>query len=340
MNASLPMITVLMPVYNGERHLAEAIDSILAQNYRDFEFIIINDGSTDGSESIILSYSDPRIRYVKNETNIRLIATLNKGLDLARGKYIARMDADDISLPKRFSEQLAFLEQNPDVGVVGTWFNSFGSVDSIVKYPTNDSDIKYMALYQCPFCHPSVMLRASTIRDNALRYSMDYPHAEDYEFWLQMARVSKLSNLPKVLFKYRIHQESISKKEATTQHNLSLDIRRMFFLEVGVKATDEELDLLRKMCYRCNDLRLSELKVVGRMLRSLIDANQRSRYMDQQHLANVLGNAWFNLCTNHAHLGSEVRTIYSSFNIVCNEKPQLVAMAKFYAKTVLKPFSK
>ena len=340
MNASSPMITVLMPVYNAEQHLAEAIDSILAQDYRDFEFIIINDGSTDGSESIILGYSDPRITYVKNEQNLRLISTLNKGLELARGKYIARMDADDISLPNRFSEQLAFLEQHPNVGVVGTWFHSFGSVDSIVKYPTSDSEIKYMALYQCPFCHPSVVLRASTIRDNALKYSMDYPHAEDYEFWLQMARVSKLANLNQVLFKYRIHQESISKKEATTQHSLSLDIRRKFFLEVGVKATDEELDLFRKMCYQCNDLQLGELKVVGQILCSLSDANKGSGYMNQQHLANVLGNAWFNLCTNHAHLGSEVRTVYNSFNIVRNEKPKLVSMAKFYVKTVLKPLSK
>ena len=109
---SKPLVSVLMAVYNGEKYLLEAIESILNQTYTNFEFLIINDGSTDSTEEIILSYSDQRIRYIKNEQNLKLIASLNKGLDLAKGKYIARMDADDISLPDRLEKQVNFLERN------------------------------------------------------------------------------------------------------------------------------------------------------------------------------------------------------------------------------------
>ena len=119
-------VTVLMPVYNGEMYLREAIDSILHQTFTDFEFLIINDGSTDNSETIILSYDDSRIRYEKNDSNLKLIATLNKGIELAKGKYIVRMDADDISIPDRIEKQVAFLEKNPDVGICGSWFTAFG----------------------------------------------------------------------------------------------------------------------------------------------------------------------------------------------------------------------
>ena len=121
MYSSQPVISVILPVYNAERFLREAIDSVLKQTFVDFEFIILNDGSTDKTEDIILSYKDPRIRYVKNEKNLKLIKTLNKGVDMARGKYIARMDADDISLPERFEKEVAYLEAHPDVAVVSCY---------------------------------------------------------------------------------------------------------------------------------------------------------------------------------------------------------------------------
>ena len=126
-----PKVTVLMPVYNGEKYLKEAITSILLQTFDDFEFLIINDGSSDASVDIIQSFRDPRIRLVHNDTNIGLIATLNKGLKLAHGKYVARMDQDDISLPRRLEKQTYFMDNNPDVGVCGTWIKLFMGLDYI-----------------------------------------------------------------------------------------------------------------------------------------------------------------------------------------------------------------
>ena len=132
-----PLISVILPAYNAERFLEEAIDSILAQTYKNFELIVLNDGSTDRTEEIILSYNDPRIRYIKNESNLKLIKTLNKGIALARGKYIARMDADDISLPTRFEKEIEFMEIHPDIGVCSSKvIHLFSNRKTIFSYRT------------------------------------------------------------------------------------------------------------------------------------------------------------------------------------------------------------
>lgn len=325
-----------MPVYNAQKHLRAAIESILDQDFHDFEFLIINDGSSDDSENIILSYEDSRIRYVKNHTNLRLIATLNKGFDLAKGRYIARMDADDISLPNRFTEQVKFMDSNPDVVVCGTWFQSMGDSNSVVKYPNDDTGIKLMALYQCPFCHPTVMLRTATLRNNNLKYSSEFPHAEDYEFWLRLSQVGELTNLNQVLFKYRQHAESISRVESETQIRLSLDIRKSFFEAVGWKASDQELDLFRKANYRHHNLGTDELRVIKGTISGLLDANAKSAFMNQDRMTSILHNLWFNLCNNHAWHGMRTFRIYRELRMNGSENISPTSMLKFLVKCALK----
>ena len=157
---AFPLVTVLMPVYNAAPYLREAIDSILNQTYSDFEFLIINDGSTDETESIINSYNDPRIVYLKNETNIKLISTLNKGIELAKGKYIVRMDGDDISLPTRIELQVQFMENNESVGLGGTFIRSFGgAIEGKVGYSTTHEEIKFKLLFDTHFPHPTAIIR-------------------------------------------------------------------------------------------------------------------------------------------------------------------------------------
>ncbi|MFT5919102.1 MAG: glycosyltransferase involved in cell wall biosynthesis, partial [Granulosicoccus sp.] len=144
----IPLVTVLLPVYNAEKFLEQAIRSVLDQTFTEFEFLIINDGSTDRSEEIIVSFNDSRIRYIKNETNLKLIKTLNKGIEFASGKYIARMDADDISLPTRFEQQVALLEKQPEIGVCGTnciIFTTKGE-ESPSQYASDNDEIKFNML--------------------------------------------------------------------------------------------------------------------------------------------------------------------------------------------------
>jgi glycosyltransferase involved in cell wall biosynthesis len=203
-----------MPVYNGEKYLSEAIDSILYQTYTDFEFIILNDGSTDNTEEIILSYDDPRIVYVKNEENLQIVETLNKGIALAKGKYIARMDADDISLPERFEKQLDILENHLSVQVIFSIVElvnengvTIGSWKDDVDCHTQESMYSFLPRKNC-FSHPSVMIR----KDVAKNYLyINSKNSEDYNLWLRMMSDGIVFyKIAKPLLKYRIHQDSIT----------------------------------------------------------------------------------------------------------------------------------
>ena len=169
MKKESPTISVVMPVYNGEKYLVEAIDSILNQTFKNFEFIIINDGSTDDTEKIILSYKEQRIIYVKNEVNLKLIKTLNKGIDIAQGKYIARMDADDISMPNRFELQIDTFEKNIGIDIVCSKYllleqngNSFRKNKTFTL--VNSEAIKYTSIFQTMVGHPTVMIKAELLK--------------------------------------------------------------------------------------------------------------------------------------------------------------------------------
>ena len=215
----MPKISVIMPVYNEpEIYLRAAINSILKQTFADFEFIIIDDCSGPEIASIIHSYTDNRIRYYRNNENLKIIKTLNRGLELAQGEYVARMDADDISMFKRFEHQVKFLDNNPEIGLVGTFGYSFPGRVNLCP-PTAPSDIEVFLNY-CANCiiHPSVMFRKSTIDENNLKYSENFLHVEDYKLWLDFCKVSKLSNIQEPLVLHRLHKNSISSKNDIEQY--------------------------------------------------------------------------------------------------------------------------
>ena len=213
-----PYVTVLMPVYNGEKYLKEAVDSILNQTFEDFEFLIIDDGSTDRSLEILKSYKDPRIRIFQNEKNIGLIKSLNKGLKLTQGKYIARMDADDISLPERLEKQITFMDVSPKIGVCGTWLQTFGEIKkTVVKSPLNHEDICARMFCDNSIWHPTVIFRKDIIDRYHLFYDENVQGCEDYKLWVEMAKVTILANLPEVLLLYRIHGFQVTKLGSNSQ---------------------------------------------------------------------------------------------------------------------------
>lgn len=237
-NIKIPKISVIMPVYNGEKYLKEAIDSILKQTFSDFELLLINDGSTDSTEAIIKSYDDVRMIYIKNEKNLGLIKTLNKGLDLAKGEFIARMDQDDIALPTRFEKQINIFHKNPDIGVCGTWFTCFGEgiKEKTLQHPVNSESIKINLLGRSSLGHPTVMLRKSAMEN--LRYDENYQSAEDYEFWVSLSRVTRLYNIPESLLKYRVHQTNISVVENSLQSQTAKKIIGDQLLYLGIENSD------------------------------------------------------------------------------------------------------
>ena len=209
-----------MSVYNGERFLAGAIQSILSQTYRNIEFIIVNDGSTDRSRDIILGYQqdDARIKLLDNETNGGLIYSLNKGLAASSGKYIARMDADDLSLPTRLAKQVHYMEQNPDVGALGVRTYE-GPLSRIINatYTPGKTKCKYALLFYNCIGHPGVMLRKATLEKHQLNYSSDYLYAEDFKLWTEIAKVANIDLLPDPLLFYRPHAGQVSKTHLSKQ---------------------------------------------------------------------------------------------------------------------------
>lgn len=200
-----PTISVIMSVYNAEKYLRESIESILNQTFKDFEFIIIDDGSTDRSKEIILSFKDPRIKLVSRE-NRGLTKSLNEAIKQSVGKYIARMDADDISEKDRFEKQINFLETNPDIYLCGTWARSIdesGAILGELKYPPQTSDeIKKYLIRHNPFIHSTVMFKKGLV-DKVGFYDEKFLHVEDYELWTRVVPKFKTANMPEFLLRYR-----------------------------------------------------------------------------------------------------------------------------------------
>ncbi|MGI9211023.1 MAG: glycosyltransferase family 2 protein [Methylococcaceae bacterium] len=214
----MPKVTVVMPVYNGARYLAAAIQSILDQTWSDFELLIIEDGSTDQSPALIASFTDSRIRVLANGRNLGLVASLNVGLSQARGEYIARMDGDDVSFPHRLEKQVAYLDQHPDTGLCGTWFERHR--DGVLEWgrpATEDADIRFSLLFKTTFLHSSVMLRRSVLVQHNLVYEYEYPYAEDYALWIRLSQYTQLANIPEFLVAYRYHPDNCSSRNRQTQ---------------------------------------------------------------------------------------------------------------------------
>lgn len=220
-------ISVIMPVFNAERYLKAAIDSVNNQTLQDFEFIIINDGSTDSSEEIILSYNLPNLRYVKNDQNSGFAYSLNKGIEIAKGNYLARMDADDICSSDRFITQWRFLEQNQKYGMCCSDVSTIDEKDKIIQanlFGNVTCPLEWEMLWMNPVAHPSVMIRKSTLQDNNLSYDAMLFPAEDYGLWCNFILKAPIKRLSEVLLNYRILDTSMfhsSQTEALEKARLS-----------------------------------------------------------------------------------------------------------------------
>lgn len=227
-----PLISVVMAVHNGEQFIGEAIDSILAQTFKDFEFIIIDDGSTDSTSSLLAKYEkhDSRIRIKRFDKNFGLTICLNTGLQLAQGKYIARMDADDISIPHRLEEQAKYLDEHPEIVVLGTAFTLVDESGNHLKdYIFSDIPevLKWNLLFLNPISHPSAMMRSSTIRDLDA-YNPELIRAQDYDLWWRVSLIGKLGNLKEIHLLLRQHEKRVTNKYQDQQLDSARGIRKKY----------------------------------------------------------------------------------------------------------------
>ena len=205
-----PKVSVIMSVYNGEKYLREAVDSILNQTFKDFEFIIINDGSTDKTSEILENYNDPRIVIINNQENIGLTKSLNKGLKIAKGEYIARMDADDVSLPERLEKMVNFLNKNNDIGLLGSSFiivDEKGRELKTYRFVTGNNEIKKKLLSGNYF--GSEMFRSACLEKVGF-YREEFRYAQDYDLCLRIAEFWDVANIAEPLYNLRVNLQSIS----------------------------------------------------------------------------------------------------------------------------------
>lgn len=210
--------------------MRQAIESILAQTFQDFEFLILDDCPSSPVENIVQTYSDKRIQYFKNEKNLGISPSRNKLIDLSKGKYLAIMDHDDVALPERFEKEVKFLDANPDVGVVGTWYKNFDKNKIKKKFATNEKIERHLMFY-CAVLHTSAMVRKSVLLQNNIRYEAEFTPAEDYALFCRLIGKTKFANIAEVLQKYRLHKGNTSKSMADEMQSATQKIYRFVHKE-------------------------------------------------------------------------------------------------------------
>lgn len=245
-----PGISVVMSVLNGADTLEAAVGSVLAQTFGAFEFIIIDDGSTDATPAILDAFDDPRILRIRHETPWGLTRSLNQGLDRARGAFVARMDADDLCHSDRFEKQAAFLRANPGAAVCGSWARLWidGPTDFIARKFTDPAAVGAQLLFDTPIAHPSAMIRRSVLEAHDLRYDPEFTYAQDYDLWERIARIGELANLPEALLTYRwLGEDQISRGKAEQQRAFARRVRERAVTRAFPGIAREELDFHHAM---------------------------------------------------------------------------------------------
>ena len=310
-------ISVIMPAYNAEKYIGEAIESILNQTYKNFEFIIINDGSTDRTEDIILSYDDPRIVYLKNKENSGIVVSLNNGLKHAKGQYIARMDADDISLPTRFEKQLKYMENNQHISVLGTGLILFGENVQENKrvFTTDYKKSKAELLFAPCVAHPTVMIRKEVLDKNNICYENQYLGMEDFAMWCKIATVSEITSLYECLHYYRIHPQQITQNinTETRKRLFNLLDERMRFIKLNLEYNEKEIF----MFYCLNEIEqfdVEKIKSFINILKKVVENNKKYCFFDDAKLRNVIELAII-YCINNSKINqNEKKIVYRYAN--------------------------
>lgn len=294
-NIKQPSITVVMPVYNTERYLRQSINSILSQTFGDFEYIIIDDCSTDDSLDIINSYPDIRIKVVKNQKHLGVSASANKGFILARGKYIVRMDADDISLPERLFQQYEYMEKHSKVDLCGSRVRIIGS-HRTWKYPSEHEKIKCRLLFNSSFAQPSLIFRKSTFVKNNLYYNNNFIRGEDYELWVRSIDKLKCSNMCEVLLLYRMTQKKKQKYFTKNGQKWPIESRIKMLRNLGIATENKVINIHQQLSLKIPPRKKEDIQEVANHIRNILNVNKKNKYFKEKLLKLELRFQWLQYC--------------------------------------------
>lgn len=284
----MPKVSVIMPVYNAEKYIGEAIESILDQTYTDFEFIIIDDGSSDGTVAAVKGYDDRRIRFYQNEHNMGVAATLNRGLDLATGEYIARMDSDDISLPERFEKQVRFMDEHSEVAVLGAGIELFFAQHGERIFSQKPEELKVDLLFGNCFAHPAVMMRAAYFGGSGFRYDNRFNKMEDFDLWDRVSQHYAIASLPEVLLKYRIHPNQVTQKLSEENIKQTKALKERQLQRFGIASEKQSASLYIDYCTGKFEKTENNIKKLSDFFRLMEEKNRTMGLYDEIMLENYL----------------------------------------------------
>lgn len=271
-----PLISVVMSTYNEEAYIEEALNSILNQTIQDFELIIYDDCSTDGTVGKLRSFQDARIRLICNETNCGLTQNLNKGLRIARGRFIARMDGDDRSEPTRFEKQIQFMEAHPEVYLISCHARNFGESDLVNRIKGDSDALQCRMLIRPVFAHPGFMMRRELIEEG-FWYDESFRTAQDYEFAVRVAKEHEIGMVPEILLHYRVHKKQISNTANGNQITNADRVRQMQLQELQISLSEEERRIYDDWAYERRPDGPEELLAASKLLQKLVRANETAR---------------------------------------------------------------
>ncbi len=294
-----PILSIIIPTYNAEKFISQAIQSILDQTYNNFELIIINDASTDNTKSIIETFDDSRIKYFENEKNEGIVFSRNKGLKLARGEYIGMLDADDIVYPEKFKLQIDFLEKNKDFGMVGSWARF---IDENGKYLTGSWKLK-----ASPKMIPSIMLFKNYFLQSAVLYRREcigsfsfkegFEIGEDYLIWYEILKKWKAWNLQQYLLDYRVHEKSITQNNIEFKREKEKEVFKIILSNLKIKPSDEESEL-HILIREGNAIRDTKtLLSIEKWLLKIIAQNRLLKIYDTTILERIVFERWLKVCS-------------------------------------------
>lgn len=296
----MPIVSVVMPVYNGKKYLGQALDSILRQSFDDFELIVINDGSTDDSGEILSAYArkDGRIVVIE-QPNLGIVSALNQGIELARGKYIARMDADDIAMPDRFAAQFAFMQINKNVVVCGTNYVRFGNSSGEIRTAESDDACRCILTIESCFAHPTVMMRSEIIKAHGLKYRAESEFSEDYRLWSELSEFGEFRNIQRPLLNYRVHGGQTSEMRMNAQRLAHAAIAENNLRRAGLSINGREVARLLWPNERGSGAALryaKEMRIFRKQLDSVglvnIFLKKRLIRIRNKNLAKILVRSW------------------------------------------------
>lgn len=276
-----PLISILFPVYGTADYLREAMDSILNQTFSDFELIVLNDCSPDNAEEILDTYTDSRIIRYHGDYNQGLSNVLNVGISMARGKYIARMDSDDISHPERLQIQFDYLEAHPEVDLCSTGMHLFGARDEIWLRPSDPDAVKVLALFHSPVLHASSVWRKSSFEEYGLRFRQEMVPAEDYDLWCRALTVGlRMTNIPDILYEYRIHAWQATSNTSKSKEKISI-IRKEYFRQAFPNASEDAANMFK-------DWDTCSMRQLRRLLFGMLAENCMRPFFNSRILAKRL----------------------------------------------------